>query len=101
MIINHQFTVNDIFLFSKQLSYNEIENGEFTMKDFDEKLGAALRKARQAKKLSQPEVAEKLGVSKMTVSYWETGMRTMKAEQLKRYCALLGVSAQSILDQTD
>ena len=44
---------------------------------------------------------EKLNVSKMTVSYWESGTNSISAEQLKRYCDALGVSVQYVLDQTD
>ena len=37
----------------------------------------------------------------MAVSLWESGTNSMSAEQLKKYCDVLGVPVQYILDQTD
>ena len=71
------------------------------MKKFDEKLGYVLKKERKAKKIYQPEVARKMHVSKMAVSNWENGKRSMTAENLKAYCDILGVPVQCVLDQTD
>lgn len=79
----------------------ELGNGEFTMKTFDERLGYVLKNTRKAKKIHQPEVAKKLHVSKMTVSYWERGMRGMSAEQLKRYCEVLDVPVQDVFDKME
>lgn len=70
-------------------------------KSFNKRLGYVLKQTRRAKKVYQPQIAKELNVSKMTVSYWESGTNSMSAEQLKRYCEALGVSVQSILDQTD
>ena len=70
-------------------------------KEFNRRLGYVLRKTRRSKKVYQPQIAEKLNVSKMTVSYWESGTNSISAEQLKRYCDVLGVSVQYVLDQTD
>lgn len=69
--------------------------------EFNKRLGYVLKKTRRAKKVYQPQIAEKMNVSKMTVSYWESGTNTMSAEQLKKYCEILGVSVQEVLDQTD
>ena len=80
----------------------ELGNGEFTiMKKFDEKLGYVLRTERRAKKLYQPQIAQKLNVSKMTVSYWETGKHSMTAEQLKRYCEVLNIPVQEVFDRME
>lgn len=68
---------------------------------FNKRLGYVLKQTRRAKKVYQPQIAKKLNVSKMTVSYWESGKNSMSAEQLKRYCEALGVSVQYVLDQTD
>ena len=38
------------------------------------RLGASLSSARKKSGLSQEEVAEKLGVSRQTISKWETGV---------------------------
>ena len=71
------------------------------MKKFDEKLGYALKSTRKAKKIYQPEIAKKLHVSKMTISHWENGQRSMTAENLLRYCQALNVPVEYILEQTD
>jgi transcriptional regulator with XRE-family HTH domain len=70
-------------------------------KEFDKSLGEALRNKRQEKNLSQEYVAQQLGVTKMAVSNWETGKRSMYAETRRRYCALLGVTIQSIFDEME
>ena len=76
-------------------------NGEFThMTKFDEDLGQALKECRKSKGITQKQVADYFGITKMAVSYWESGINSMTAEQLKRYCKFLGVSVQSILDKT-
>lgn len=90
------------FCIFKNMDIMKLGNGEFTfMKKFDQKLGYVLRTERRAKKMYQPQIAKELNVSKMTVSYWETGKHSMTAEQLKRYCEVIGVSVQSVLDRTD
>jgi transcriptional regulator with XRE-family HTH domain len=76
-------------------------NGEFThMTKFDEDLGQALKECRKAKGITQKQVADYFGITKMAVSYWESGINAMTAEQLKRYCKFLGVSVQYILGKT-
>ncbi len=81
-------------------------NGEFTMTDekenaFNKKLGYVLKKKRTAKRIPQSQIAQRLNVSKMAVSYWESGENGMSAKSLKEYCRVLGISVQEILDQTD
>ena len=44
------------------------------------KFGENLKQIRKTKKISQEELAEKLGVSRQSVSKWETGV-----SQTKRY----------------
>lgn len=69
--------------------------------NFDVRLGQALRKARIRKRLRQPYIAELMNVSKMTISHWETGKRSMTAENLSRYCKILGVTVQQIFDEME
>ena len=76
-------------------------NGEFTMKKFDERLGYVLKQERKAKKLYQSQVAKKINVSKMTISYWERGLHTMSAEQLINYCKALDIPVQEVFDRMD
>lgn len=78
----------------------KVGNGAFTMKDFDALLGSVLREYRENRKMTQSEVAKLLHVTKMTISHWETGKRSMKAEDLKRYCKVLDVDVQEVLERT-
>lgn len=68
---------------------------------FNRKLGYVLKKHRTAKKVPQTQIAQRLNVSKMAVSYWESGENGMSAKSLKEYCRVIGVSVQDVLDQTD
>lgn len=53
-------------------------------------LGGRLRRARNATRLSQEAVAEKVGVSWMTVHRWEHSQRAVPEETLLRLCDLYG-----------
>ena len=67
-------------------------------KSFDVKLGNILRAKRQDKGFSMEYVAQQLKVTKMTISHWETGTRSMYAEPLRDYCRLLGITMQEAFD---
>ena len=69
------------------------------MTDFDIELGKVLRNYRLKLKMNQTDVATKLHVTKMTVSHWENGKRSMTAENLKRYCDVLDVPVQTVFDR--
>lgn len=75
------------------------------MKNYNKKIGAYLAKERRAKKVSQQQLADRMGVTKTAVHYWETGKRTIYADQMLEYCDQLGIDPQdlvkSVLDQTD
>ena len=66
--------------------------------EFDKKLGEILRAEREATKLSQQDMADRLGLTKMTISHWENGNRSIKASSLKDYCAVLGITVQYVFD---
>lgn len=61
-------------------------------KEFNIRLGNALREERKKIGYSIYDVANRIGVSKSTVSYWENGERTMSALYLKMYCDVLNIS---------
>ena len=71
------------------------------MKDesFDKELGYALKNEREKQKMTQQEVADKLGVSKMAVSNWESGNRSMYASTFRDYCKVLGVTMSYIVSK--
>jgi transcriptional regulator with XRE-family HTH domain len=59
--------------------------------------GMRLKAAREGKKLSQVQVAEKFGLNKATVSAWETGRGDPGVYRLRELAKLYGVSAQGLL----
>ena len=61
-------------------------------------LGNSLFHARKKCGLSQEDVAEKLGVSRQTVSKWETGETLPDIRQSKRLAALYGVTLDELID---
>ena len=56
-----------------------------------------IKQAREAKGLSQKEVAITLGVSAPTVSEWESGKKRPRSSKLPALADLLGVSADYLL----
>lgn len=61
-------------------------------------LGNSLFHARKKCGLSQEDVAEKLGVSRQTVSKWETDETVPDIRQSKRMAALFHVSLDELVD---
>lgn len=61
-------------------------------------LGNSLFKARKKCGLSQEDVAEKLGVSRQTVSKWETGETVPDIRQSKKMALLYHVSLDELID---
>ena len=61
-------------------------------------LGNHLFDARKKKGLSQEEVAEKLGISRQTVSKWETDESLPDIRQSKRLAVLYGLSLDELVE---
>ena len=61
-------------------------------------LGSSLYRARKSTGLSQEAVAEKLGVSRQTISKWETDEPLPDIRQSKRLAALYKVSLDELID---
>lgn len=66
---------------------------------FDKTLGATLKELREGKSLTMQDVAEKLGVSKMTVSRWESGEIRMYAVSLRDYCYCLDMTLPEFINE--
>lgn len=60
-------------------------------------MGMRLRELREAKGLSMPELASKIGVSKSTVQRHENNTQTPTAEHIKQLALLYRVSSDYIL----
>ena len=61
-------------------------------------LGSSLFNARKKTALSQEEVAEKLGVSRQTISKWETNETLPDIRQSKRLAVLYRLSLDELID---
>ena len=68
------------------------------MTNYNQKIGAYLAKERKAKRITQQQVADRLGVTKAAVSNWETGKRTIYAEQMIEYCLEIGIDPQKLVE---
>ena len=59
--------------------------------------GEKLYELRKEKNLSQEEVAEKLNVTRQTVSKWETNQSTPDFDKILPLCELFGISSEYLL----
>ena len=60
-------------------------------------IGEKLYELRKGKNLSQEEVADKLNVTRQTISKWETNQSTPDFDKIKPLCELYGITADELL----
>ncbi|MCM8819617.1 MAG: helix-turn-helix domain-containing protein [Candidatus Omnitrophica bacterium] len=60
-------------------------------------VGENIRLLREKKKLTQKELAEKLGVSRQAICMWETGKRELSLTTLNRLSEVLGVPIKNLI----
>ena len=61
-------------------------------------IGKRIRKYREARGISQIQLAEKLGIGNSRVSNWEQGINRPDADILAEMCRVLEVSPSELLD---
>ena len=66
-----------------------------------EELGKKLKEARISQKLSQTQVAERLGIAQPVYQRFEAGIYECNYEQLKTLCDILDISADYLLGRAD
>ena len=62
-----------------------------------EKIGQFIAKQRKIKKLTQMELAEKLGVTDRSISNWENGKNMPDLSLFKQLCDILGITINKLL----
>ena len=62
--------------------------------------GQALKKARRSKNLTQAELAAKIGVAQITVSFWETDRNSPCLIFLISLADVLGISLDELVGRT-
>lgn len=67
------------------------------MKTLNEKIGYEMRTQRLIRRLTIQQVADALGKSKNTVSYYELGKINITVEDLMKYCDVVGCNYLDIL----
>ena len=60
-------------------------------------IGQWLARQREAKGYSQQYVADRLGVTRTAVHYWETGKRTIYAVTMMDYCKAIGADPNELI----
>lgn len=65
---------------------------------YDE-IARRLKSEREARRLSQQELAARLGVASNTISRWETGTNKVRLEDLDRVAVALGLNVGDLLPQ--
>ncbi len=63
-------------------------------------IGERLRAAREARGVTQAQLAEALGTTRQQVYKYETGQQSMTADRLAEVCRVLSVSADYLLGLT-
>lgn len=66
-----------------------------------EKLGDRLRKQRQLNKLTQQELADRIGINRGAYSNWENGKREPSFSKLIELSKLLNTTPNYLLDISD
>lgn len=61
-----------------------------------EKIGRFIAENRKAKKLTQEELAEKLGITNKSISKWENGNCLPDSSLFKPLCKILGISINEL-----
>ena len=69
--------------------------------DFLKEMGQRIMLRRKSLRMTQEELAEKLGVSTQMISNLELGKKAIRPENLARVCTVLELSADFILTGTD
>ena len=65
--------------------------------DCRKEIGEAMTNARIKSGLSRSEIARRLGVSNVSVYYWETGRNPITVDKLDAFCKVLNIDMIDLL----
>ncbi len=65
--------------------------------DIRKEIGEAMTNARIKSGLSRSEIARRLGVSNVSVYYWETGRNPITVDKLDAFCKVLNIDMIDLL----
>jgi transcriptional regulator with XRE-family HTH domain len=83
--------------FSGNEPYNAAMQTGRPAKSKRSEFGARLHAAREAKGLSQAQVADKLGIAQQSYAAWERRDVALRADQLQQIADVLGVGVEQLL----
>lgn len=63
--------------------------------------GYRISELRENKRLSQSDLAKRLGMSQSTIAMWETNKRSLSDDQLNKLADFFGVTSDYLLGRTD
>lgn len=66
-------------------------------KVFYKKLGESMKNARSDGGLTQQDVADRLNLSRSTITCWETGARAINIDDLIKYCDAINANVNDVL----
>lgn len=65
--------------------------------DIREEIGVAMAKARIKSGLSRSEIARRMGVSDVSIYYWEIGRNPITVDKLDSFCKVLNIDMVDLL----
>lgn len=66
--------------------------------NFSKDLGRWLTEQRKRARLTQQQVADRMGCSNTRISNWEKGIREMNAKDLVQYCEIINADMDELVD---
>lgn len=66
--------------------------------NFSKDLGEWLTEQRKRAKLTQQQVADRMGCANTRISNWEKGIREMNAKDLVQYCEIINADMDELVD---
>lgn len=66
--------------------------------NFSKDLGRWLTEQRKRAKLTQQQVADRMGCTNTRIGNWEQGIRDMNAKDLVQYCEIINADMDELVD---